>query len=252
MAKLAKTAAQIDVSLDKADTAIQPGDIGVTVQAYDADTAKYDAPTANFTGSLQKGGSVVIAYSDIGVAVEAYDPTILKAANIGVTVQAYSASNADYDDITANFTGALKKSGSDVLTAAMLGVSVQSYDADTAKTDSDQAWSAGQYAADNDLTYAATITPDQSTGNDFDITLEGNPTIANMSNPNDKQSGVIRLIQDATGSRVPAFGSNYVNVPPSFSTIAGAIDEIPYRTVYDGSSYWFRLFPIALNVNGAT
>ena len=48
-------------------------DIGVTVQGYDADTAKYDAATANFTGTLQNGGSNVVVDSDIGATVQAWD-----------------------------------------------------------------------------------------------------------------------------------------------------------------------------------
>jgi hypothetical protein len=35
-------------------------DIGSTVQGYDADTAKYDDATANFTGNLQKSGANVL------------------------------------------------------------------------------------------------------------------------------------------------------------------------------------------------
>lgn len=34
--------------------------IGTTVQGYDADTAKYDDVTANFTGTLQNGGNTVL------------------------------------------------------------------------------------------------------------------------------------------------------------------------------------------------
>jgi hypothetical protein len=43
-------------------------DIGVSVQGYDADTAKYDDVTANFTGSLKESGSSVVVQSDIGTA----------------------------------------------------------------------------------------------------------------------------------------------------------------------------------------
>jgi hypothetical protein len=57
----------------KADTALQPAAIGVTVQAYDADTVKYDDVTANFTGTLQNSGSNVLVDSDIGATVQAYD-----------------------------------------------------------------------------------------------------------------------------------------------------------------------------------
>jgi len=55
-----------------ADSALQSSDVGVSVQAYDADTAKYDDATANFTGTLQNGGSNVIVDSDIGSTVQAY------------------------------------------------------------------------------------------------------------------------------------------------------------------------------------
>lgn len=47
--------------------------IGVTVQGYDANTAKYNDATANFTGTLQNGGSNVVVDTDIGSTVQAYD-----------------------------------------------------------------------------------------------------------------------------------------------------------------------------------
>ena len=50
--------------------------IGTDVQAYDVDTAKYDAATANFTGTLQNGGSNVVVDSDIGSTVLAYDSNL--------------------------------------------------------------------------------------------------------------------------------------------------------------------------------
>ena len=53
-------------------------DIGVTVQAYDADTAKYDDTTANFTGILQNAGSNVVVDTDIGTSVQAYDADTAK------------------------------------------------------------------------------------------------------------------------------------------------------------------------------
>jgi hypothetical protein len=39
---------------------LDSADIGVTVQGYDADTAKYDDVTANFSGTLQNGGNTVL------------------------------------------------------------------------------------------------------------------------------------------------------------------------------------------------
>ena len=61
-----------------ADSALQPADIGVSVQGYDADTAKYDDTTANFTGTLQNDGSNVVVDSDIGSTVQAYDADTAK------------------------------------------------------------------------------------------------------------------------------------------------------------------------------
>jgi hypothetical protein len=59
---------------------LAPAAIGVTVQGYDADTAKYDDATANFTGTLQNGGHTVLTNAsdyldstDIGVSVQGYD-----------------------------------------------------------------------------------------------------------------------------------------------------------------------------------
>lgn len=63
----------VNASLDLADSSLQSSDIGVSIQGYDADTAKYDDVTANFTGTLQNGGSNVLVDTDIGVNVQAYD-----------------------------------------------------------------------------------------------------------------------------------------------------------------------------------
>jgi hypothetical protein len=57
-------------------------DIGVTVQGYDADTAKYDDVTANFTGTLQNGGSNVLVDTDIGTNVQAYDAQLADVAGL--------------------------------------------------------------------------------------------------------------------------------------------------------------------------
>jgi hypothetical protein len=92
-------------------TILKSADIGSTVQGYDADTAKYDDTTANFTGTLQNGGSNVVVDTDIGSTVQAYDATILKSADIGSTVQGYDADTAKLDTAqtwtaTQNFAAA--------------------------------------------------------------------------------------------------------------------------------------------------
>jgi hypothetical protein len=59
------------------------------------------------------------------------------------------------------------------------------------------------------LTDDTTVTPDMATGNIFKLTLGGNRTIANPDNVVAGQSFVLYMIQDATGSRVPSWGSYY-------------------------------------------
>ncbi len=90
--------------------ALTTSNLGVTVQAYDINTAKYDDATANFTGTLQNAGSNVLVDSDIGSTVQGYDATIVVGADIGVTVQGYDAT---------------------IVVDADIGVTVQGYDANT-------------------------------------------------------------------------------------------------------------------------
>jgi len=115
--------------LNQITDSLGSADIGVTVQAYDADTAKYDDVTANFTGTLQNGGSNVVVDSDIGVNVQAYDATILNSADIGTSVQAY---NSDLTTFLGSFDLGYRnvpavgtQTGSYSLTTADVGKYVQ-------------------------------------------------------------------------------------------------------------------------------
>ena len=67
------TGSQIAAYVDAELNPLTSTDIGTTVQAYDADTAKYDDVTANFTGTLQNGSSNVLVDTDIGSTVQAYN-----------------------------------------------------------------------------------------------------------------------------------------------------------------------------------
>ncbi|MBX4215424.1 hypothetical protein KW797_00515 [Candidatus Parcubacteria bacterium] len=56
---------------------------------------------------------------------------------------------------------------------------------------------------------AATIAVNCSLGSHFYVTLGGNRTLANPSNPKDGQRIVFEIIQDGTGSRTLTLGSKF-------------------------------------------
>lgn len=81
------------------------------------------------------------------------------------------------------------------------------------------------------LTDAATIAVDFGTYNNFTVTLGNNRTLGNPTNLVAGQSGVIYIVQDATGGRTLAYASNWKftdGVAPTLSTAANAIDALVY------------------------
>jgi len=148
---------------------------------------------------------------------------------IGTNVQAYDA------DLTT--LGAGGSSARSFLGLA-IGTDVQAYDADTAKTDVAQSFTAAQRGAITALTDGATITPDFAVANNFSVTLGGNRTLANPSNLTAGQSGSIFVVQDGTGSRTLAYGSQYDFIggtAPTLSTAASSVDRIDYIVRTTGS-----------------
>ena len=88
------------------------------------------------------------------------------------------------------------------------------------------------------LTDGATITPDLATGNFFTVTLGGNRTLANPNNQVAGQGGCFFIVQDGTGSRTLAFGSEYDfagGTAPTLTTTASAVDRIDYVVRSDTS-----------------
>jgi hypothetical protein len=92
------------------------------------------------------------------------------------------------------------------------------------------------------LTDAATVTPDFNTGFNFEWTIGGSRTLANPTNTKSGQSGTIKIVQDATGSRVITYGNNWRFPGGSatagvLSTAANAIDLLAYTVGSDGKIY---------------
>jgi hypothetical protein len=88
------------------------------------------------------------------------------------------------------------------------------------------------------LTDGATIDINAQQGNIFKVTIAGNRTIANPTNPNNGQMLMIRVKQDATGSRLLSWSSKYrfgSDLPaPTLSTGANKTDYLGF--VYNESS----------------
>jgi hypothetical protein len=92
------------------------------------------------------------------------------------------------------------------------------------------------FIAETTTTYGTTTTFDFSTFFNTAVTLTGNITTVTCSNQKAGQAGVIRFIQDATGSRtLPAtFGCNFKfngGTQPVLSTAASAIDALIYNCI---------------------
>jgi len=84
-------------------------DIGVTVQGYDADTAKYDDTTANFTGTLQNNGSSVLLVTDLEDSTTSTSTTT--AATPNSVKSAYDLANNALPKAGGTMTGDIVFSG---------------------------------------------------------------------------------------------------------------------------------------------
>lgn len=85
------------------------------------------------------------------------------------------------------------------------------------------------WTAPSALTYGSTVTPNLNTAKAFTLTATGNFTLANPTNQSNGATFVIRITQDATGSRTCTFGSAYKfagGTPPLLSVAAGAVDTL--------------------------
>lgn len=123
-------------------------------------------------------------------------------------------------------TGTLIKSGGGAASAAEIRTGTNNVKRVTA---------AGLYAASAfvPLTDAASIAVDMATFLNAKVTLAGNRTLGNPTNAKEGQSGVIRVVQDGTGSRTLSYGSawKFAGGAPTLSTAAGAVDVISYVVV---------------------
>ena len=89
-----------------------------------------------------------------------------------------------------------------------------------------------------DATNTGGITLDFNSYQNFILTFTGNVTFDNPTTETVGQSGIIVIIQDVTGSRTLALGTDYETAGGSgltISTAANAVDIIPYFIKAAGS-----------------
>jgi hypothetical protein len=112
--------------------------------------------------------------------------------------------------------------------------------ANVALLDAEQTFTAGQRGLQVALVDAANIAIDFDDGNNFKVTLTDNRILSNptstVGSPTG-QSGIIIVQQDATGSRLLAYGTRWVftdGVAPILSTAPNAVDVLAYYSI-DGT-----------------
>ena len=110
-------------------------------------------------------------------------------------------------------------------------LTLQDADLIVAGTNVNQTFSKAQRASITVDAYAANLSFDFGASNNFEATLTGNITFANPTNVVAGQSGIIRVKQDAVGSRTASFGSNWKfagGAAPTLTTTPSATDILAY------------------------
>jgi hypothetical protein len=115
--------------------------------------------------------------------------------------------------------------------ASLAEATVAQYRAATADKvlTTDIAWSA---AATVILTPGTNVAVDMSSGFNFSLAMGGAYTLSNPTNTKDGQSGMIYIVQDGTGSRTLAYGTNWKfegGTDPILSTTPNAVDVLNYQ-----------------------
>jgi hypothetical protein len=156
---------------------------------------------------------------------------------------------AAYGDTTANFTGTLQNSGSNVLVDADIGSTVQAHDADTTKNDVANTFTAAQTfgagVVEKKVAIAASEI-DLALGNYFTKTISGSTTftIANTAASGSVNSFVLELTNAGTNVIVWSGVTWAAATAPTFS--ASGVDVVAFFTT-DGGTTW-RGFVLGLGM----
>lgn len=208
---------------------LRSANIGSTVQAYNANTT-LQGNSFNSANQLVKltndgklpaiDGSALTNLPSSGVTDHtqlsnigtnshtAIDTALARLANTSGT-NTGDQDLSGYSLTSHTHSGVYEPVDINILRTSAIGSSVQGYDANTAKTNAIQTFSAAQRGAVSTVTYAANVTLNLATSNNFEITMTGNLVLENPTNVVPGQFGKIKLVQDATGGRAVAWGTYF-------------------------------------------
>lgn len=230
---------QIDLFWDKAQTLPAPQPLrtlgGVIVNGHDLGFVYFTE--ADFSLTIRDADSELVAYvpSAFDLGGSSYQP--LDADLTAIAALAGQTSYGRAFLVLANAAAARTYIGLgssavlDETTAAQFRADVAGKVLTT-----DKVWGAAASVA---LAQAGgNVAVDLNAGLNFTLAMTATPwTLSNPSNGKDGQSGKIEITQDATGSRLLAYGTNWLfagGADPVLSTVANARDVLFYEVLADG------------------
>ena len=199
------------------------------------------------TGTAVPQGGSIIVMTDGTTVTDAVDTTALglgtaSTLNFGTSVnELIPVSSADVRYVAV--------STDSTITSAKTFTSATTFSAITTFTSTVVGTGSQAYSSPVSVAVATSaVVLDFATGNNFTTIINGNVSIANPSNPQPGQSGIIYIRQDGTGSRTASFAANWEftgGTAPTLSTAADARDALIYNVV---SATDISTFPV-LNIS---
>lgn len=210
------------------------GDVSGPASSADARIAVFDGTTGK---TIKDGGKLISELQPADVDLTAIAALTSAANKLPFATGTGTWAMADFSAFGRTLVDDADAGAARTTLGVVIGTDVQAYDVDTAKTDVAQQFSKPQRASSTALTSATTITPDLADSNDFSLTLGHNATLANPTNQSSYVGlkGSIACVQDGTGGRTLAFGSNWYPIgaatAPAAPTGANAKFRIDYHVV---------------------